>query len=118
MLRNGKLLHSSIEQYLRGTPIPEVPVASTISGHWSSLSSILPNVCDPRVIESHVIHPTLGYCGIIDCIAIYKDKLVLIDWKTSQKQKQNVGMTYDTPLQIAAYIGAINFDPNYSIKVR
>jgi hypothetical protein len=48
---------------------------------------------------------------------LIRNKLVVIDWKTSQKQKSTISMTYDTPVQIAAYIGAINSDPNFSLKV-
>lgn len=42
---------------------------------------------------------------------------MVIDWKKSDKLKSTISMTYDAPLQIAAYIGAINFDSNYPFKV-
>lgn len=50
-------------------------------------------------------------------LSYFRDKLVVIDWKKSDKLKSTISMTYDAPLQIAAYIGAINFDSNYPFKV-
>ncbi|ODN00817.1 Mitochondrial genome maintenance exonuclease 1 [Orchesella cincta] len=117
ILTNGKILHSNIETFLRGKSIEDIPVAEANQGHWSSLSGILTSVDHVHVLESHVIHPQLQYCGIVDCVAEFRNRLVLIDWKTSQKPKPLVSMTYDTPLQIAAYIGAINYDPKYSLKI-
>ncbi|CAL8099626.1 unnamed protein product [Orchesella dallaii] len=117
ILTNGKILHSNIETYLRGKPIEDISVAEPNQGHWNSLSGILTSVDHVHVLESHVIHPQLQYCGIVDCVAEFRNRLVLIDWKTSQKPKPLVSMTYDTPLQIAAYIGAINYDPKYSLKI-
>lgn len=72
MLNNGKMLHSSIETFLRGTPMNEIVVAESILGHWNSLQNILPLVEDVAVLESRVVHPTLKYCGIVDCVAVYK----------------------------------------------
>lgn len=92
--------------------------------------------------ECKVVHEKLKYKGIVDCVAVFKfvhfgyvkfsekcrpltfeifvqfrDKLVLIDWKKSDKPKTTISMTYDAPLQIAAYIGAINYDSSYPFKV-
>ena len=64
----------------------------------------------------------------MDCCTLYfeddpsnksskKPRLVLIDWKTSQKQKLSVSSTFDNPLQIAAYIGAFNHDPRYPLQI-
>jgi genome maintenance exonuclease 1 len=72
MLNNGKMLHSNIEAFLRGTPLDEIVVADGIAGHWKSLKHVLPLVQDIRVIESRVVHPELMYCGIVDCVAVYK----------------------------------------------
>jgi len=44
----------------------------------------------------------------------YKDQLLLIDWKTAEREKNRVEDLYDNPIQLAAYLGAINQDPRYS----
>jgi genome maintenance exonuclease 1 len=44
-------------------------------------------------------------------------RLVLVDWKTSQKPKRSLSATFDAPLQIAAYVGAINHDQRYPFVV-
>lgn len=38
----------------------------------------------------------------------FRNILCVIDWKTSKKIKPTIRDTFDNPIQIAAYIGAIN----------
>ncbi|CAG7716263.1 unnamed protein product, partial [Allacma fusca] len=118
ILNNGRDLHANIREILSGTPEDHLFIPERIEGHWRSLRSVLAGMKQVHALESHVAHSSLAYCGIVDCIAQFRDKLVLVDWKSSEKPKPVVAMTYDTPLQIAAYIGAVNEDPNYSIKIR
>jgi hypothetical protein len=42
---------------------------------------------------------------------------VLIEWKKSDKQKPEIEKTYDAPLQLSAYFGAMNYDVNYNFQV-
>lgn len=42
---------------------------------------------------------------------------VVIEWKKSSRDKSSIQSTYDAPLQLAAYMGAVNNDTSYDFKV-
>ena len=68
-------------------------------------------------VESGVIHEPLGYAGTVDCIVQFRNKIYLIDWKTSKRRKNSWRSCYDYPVQLAAYAAAVNADPAYDFAV-
>lgn len=46
-----------------------------------------------------------------------RGKSYAIDWKKSDKDKLNINFMYDAPIQLAAYIGAINSSKRYPFVV-
>jgi len=47
----------------------------------------------------------------------YRDTPVVIEWKKSSRDKSSLQATYDAPIQLAAYMGAVNNDISYDFKV-
>ncbi|XP_026701957.1 mitochondrial genome maintenance exonuclease 1 [Athene cunicularia] len=115
----GELFHAALESIF----LPEEMAAKeqredvAISGYLSSVQHVLEDVSEVQALESAVQHETLQYLGLVDCVAKYRGQLCVIDWKTSEKPKPTLKSTFDNPLQVAAYIGAINHDANYDFQV-
>lgn len=123
LFRQGKCFHSALEEILTSDSsqmdktISETEYPPDIQGYMESVSHVLQDVRAVRAIESTVQHKTLNYLGVVDCVARYKGVLCVIDWKTSEKAKSFLSNTYDNPIQVAAYAGALNYDGNYNYQV-
>lgn len=115
LLEDGKSLHSCIAQSLLGK---EYEVPPRIEPIFQSVRSVLEDVNHVKAIETHVAHTKLHYKGVIDCVASYRGNPYIIDWKKSDRQKSNLKETYDAPVQIAAYIGAVNASNLYPFVIK
>lgn len=63
------MLHSAIENTLRKMPV-EVPPNLKLC--FDSVKGVLNEVENVRAVESQVVHPDLGYRGVVDCVASYQ----------------------------------------------
>lgn len=115
LLEDGASFHSCIAHNLLGK---EYEVPSRIEPVFQSIRCVLGDVHDVKAIETHVAHMKLRYKGVVDCIASYRDEKYLIDWKKSDRKKLNLKETYDAPVQLAAYIGAINASNLYPFVIK
>ncbi|XP_068628401.1 mitochondrial genome maintenance exonuclease 1-like isoform X1 [Battus philenor] len=108
----GTKFHSTLKNYFT-QPRSQLRIDKDVEGVWVSVADVLKNISMPKAIESNVVHPVLKYRGIFDAIADYEDKPTLIEWKKSDKLRKAISMTYDNPVQLAAYFGAVCNDLNY-----
>ncbi|XP_058067107.1 mitochondrial genome maintenance exonuclease 1-like [Anopheles bellator] len=103
----GSNLHTALELWLAGNDPPEAVTEKT-SLLWQSVEKALNVVERPaKIIEKKLYHPYLHYNGVVDCITSIKGQCHVIEWKTSDKPKATVAATYDAPIQLCAYLGAL-----------
>lgn len=117
LFHRGSLLHRLIAHKLSGQQDDDREPAEEIAKLWSSLAPVFPSISSVQLMEKPVAHPFLCYKGIADCVACYKNELVVIDWKTSARSKPTLSDLYDEPLQAAAYAGAVNYDKDLKLQV-
>ncbi|TWW78698.1 Mitochondrial genome maintenance exonuclease 1 [Takifugu flavidus] len=119
LFRQGKLFHSAVEDALTsgGALKRKKEYTPEVRGYLESISHTLEDMSEVKAIESAVQHQKLNYIGIADCVARYRGVLCVIDWKTSEKPKPFLSNTFDNPIQVAAYAGALNSDANYKYQV-
>jgi hypothetical protein len=61
----------------------------------------------------------LGYSGKVDCVASYQGVPCICEWKTADKPKGSIERLYEYPLQLSAYLGAVNeFYREFGIEVK
>lgn len=114
-LNRGSEFHESIRRILLGQEPKEN--TSDVASSMKSLKHIWPHLNSTTVVESYVAHPQLGYRGVVDCVCKYRGIPVVVEWKLSEKLKPRLQNTYDAPIQLAAYLGALNYDDNIKFQV-
>lgn len=113
IIQRGKTFHSYIKGVFSGTH-------SSIDSNQGCVESVVDVLKDISCViatEKRVSHYHLGYSGFLDMLALYKGIPCLIEWKTSEKPKASLTDCHDFPLQVAAYAGAINSSPYFSVPV-
>ncbi|ETN62391.1 hypothetical protein AND_005906 [Anopheles darlingi] len=107
IFERGSNLHSVLELWLAGEDPPAAMIERS-SSLWKSVESALANVERPaQIIEKRLYHPYLHYSGVVDCMTSIEGKYHVIEWKTSDNPKKTVAATYDAPIQLCAYLGAL-----------
>ena len=84
--KRGTAVHTLVENYLNNEELSKqdvLPVAL-----FTILKPELDNINNIRIQEGGLYSDRLGVAGRVDCIAEYKGKLSVIDFKTSTKEKK------------------------------
>lgn len=114
----GRILHSLVANYLMGQGSPGEISKDIVANLWKSIAGVIAeSISNVRLVEHVVTHSDMKYRGIVDCVAFYKDELVVIDFKTAEKPKKSISSLFDNPLQVTAYCAAINNDKNIPTHV-
>ncbi|KFB49901.1 AGAP010576-PA-like protein [Anopheles sinensis] len=107
IFERGSNLHSTLETWLSGSD-PSDDMIGRSGTLWKSIQGALNDVERPaKIVERKLYHPYLHYNGVVDCITAIRGQPHIIEWKTSDNPKASVAATYDAPIQLCAYLGAL-----------
>ena len=84
--KRGTAVHQLVEDYLNNIELSNQDVLPTAL--FTLLKPELDNINNIRIQEGGLYSDKLGVAGRVDCIAEYKGKLSVIDFKTSTKEKK------------------------------
>jgi genome maintenance exonuclease 1 len=97
--RRGTRLHTLCEKHLLNE---NVPVNMFDQEMWNSVKPHLSDINNIYALESSLYSNHLEVAGTVDCIAEYKGKLSVIDFKTSRRVKTRDDI-HDYFIQCSAY---------------
>ena len=98
----GTDTHSMIEQYLQGND-HHTPIRSMLAtAHFENLMKYLKHITHIKGIEMRMVSDEYGVAGTADCIARYKGKLSIIDYKTKRRVQDEMWLD-DYFIQCTAY---------------
>ena len=83
--RRGKATHTLVENYLKGETPAERGVLPL--GLFRLMKPYLDNIDNIHLIEAIMLSKKLTVAGQTDCVAEYRGKLSVIDFKTANKEK-------------------------------
>ena len=102
-VNRGKTTHTLIENHLRNEDKKSVGItAVTPLGLFRIIKPYLARIDNIHCIEEYLYSKEIGVAGQVDCIAEYKGKLSVVDFKTSTKQRDE-DYNYGNFLQCSAY---------------
>lgn len=98
----GTAVHEMAEKYLNNTEEPTLGYDISHQRLFNQLKFCLNNINNIRAQEIPLYSDTLKLAGRVDCVAEYQGVLSIIDFKTSNNNK-NENMIEDYKLQCTAY---------------
>ena len=110
----GTAVHLMIERFLQNDPNPIKDQHIDHIAEYNSLKMHLKKVNNILAQEIALYSDTMGVAGRVDCIAEYKGKLAIIDFKTSNNDK-SAAMIEDYFKQTTFY--ALAFEEMYGIRI-
>ena len=109
--KRGTRIHTLCEKYLLNE---EVSAEMFDNEMWNSMRPLLDDIDDIYALEQPLYSDHLQVAGTVDCIARYKGKLSVIDFKSSKRIKHRDDI-HDYFIQCSAY--AVAFEELTGIPV-
>jgi hypothetical protein len=87
-IRRGGKFHSLIEKYLNNEILDKSKIDLLTLDLFLQIKNEIDNIDNIKAMETALYSDLLGLAGRVDCIAEYKQKLSVIDFKGSTKPKR------------------------------